>query len=419
MRSKVLWMLMIVVSGTLAATAPAATPTSMSASLVAQATRLERNVIKVGIVDTYSGPPAVFGNDALNGFKLALAEINREGVLGARIEFVMRDERFSPEIGLSMARELVLQERVDVLVGTINSATALAIGAYAKDQKIPFIVWISKSEKITGQNGHRYVFSTGENTAMAGKAIAEALTRKPYTKFWIGAEDYEYGHSITNSFWKFMKRVKPEVTLLGQTWWRTGEPDLVPYVTAIGNQRPDAVFFGTGGAGMTNVLRVMKATGLSSRIPTVIHTAIDHAVLRPLGANAPEGVLGTIDYLWYYPETPANQAFVRAFQAAYGGPPGFPAFHGYITGHFIAEAVKKSRSLDREKFVDALEGLRIGTPVGQVEMRSCDHQAVLPLFLGTTKKTPQFEFLVATDISTLRGEDVMPTCDDIRKARSQ
>ena len=412
-----LWIMVIAVGGTLAANA-AATQTTQT-SLLAQAPRLERNVIKVGIVDTYSGPPAVFGNDALNGYKLAVAEINREGVLGARIEFVTRDERFSPEIGLSMARELVLQERVDVLVGTINSATALAIGAYAKDQRIPFIVWISKSEAITGRNGHRYVFSTGENTAMAGRAIAEALTRRPYTKFWIGAEDYEYGHAITNSFWKFMKRAKPEVTLLGQTWWRTGEPDLVPYLTAIGNARPEAVFFGTGGAGMTNVLRVMKATGMSERIPTIIHTAIDHAVLRPLGANAPEGVLGTIDYLWYYPETAANQAFVRAFQAAYGGPPGFPAFHGYNTAYFIAQAIRKARSLDREKFVDALEGLKINTPVGEVEMRACDHQAVLPLFLGTTKKTPQYEFLVATGISTLRGEEVMPSCDDIRKARSQ
>jgi branched-chain amino acid transport system substrate-binding protein len=390
----------------------AATPASPQAA----APRLER-AIKVGIVDTYSGPPAVFGTDALNGFRLALTEINRDGVLGARIEFVTRDERFSPEVGLSMARELVLQERVDILVGTINSATALAISAYAKEQRIPFLVWISKSEKITGQSGHRYVFSTGENTAMAGRAIAEALARRPYTRFWIGAEDYEYGHSITNSFWKFMKRAKPEVTLLGQTWWRTGEPDLVPYLTAIANARPDAVFFGTGGAGMTNVLRVMKATGMSTRLPAAIHTAIDHAVLRPLGPNAPEGVLGTIDYLWYHPDTPANQAFVRAFQAAYGGPPGFPAFHGYSTAYFIAEAIRKARSLDREKFVDALEGLVIRTPVGQVEMRACDHQAVLPLFMGVTRKSPQYEFLVAGDIVTLRGPEVMPTCDDIRKAR--
>lgn len=409
-----LLIMVVAVCGTLVATAPAATP----ASLLAQAPRFDRP-IKIGVVDTYSGPPAVFGNDALNGFKLALAEVNKEGVLGAKIEFVTRDERFSPEIGLSVARELVLQEKVDILVGTINSATSLAISAFARDQKVPFIVWISKSEKITGEKGHRYVFSTGENTAMAGRAIAEAMARKPYVKYWIGAEDYEYGHSITNSFWRFMKRAKPEVTLAGQSWWRTGEPDLVPYLTAIMAAKPDVVFFGTGGAGMTNVLRAMKTTGMSDRIPAAIHTAIDHAVLRPLGATAPEGVIGTIDYLWYHPDTPANRAFVKAFQDAYGGLPGFPAFHGYNTAYFIAQAFRKARSLDREKFIDALEGLKINTPVGEVEMRTCDHQAVLPLFLGVTKKTSQFEFLVATDIVTLRGADVMPTCDDIRKARGQ
>ncbi|MDR7419699.1 MAG: ABC transporter substrate-binding protein [Armatimonadota bacterium] len=409
MRMRFVWVL---AAGTLAVTLAAAPGT------MAQPGRLERN-IKVGIVDTYSGPPAVFGNDALNGFKLALTEINREGVLGVRIDFVTRDERFSPEIGLNVARELFLQERVDVLVGTINSAASLAISALAREQKTPFIVWTAKSEKITGEKGHRYVFSTSENSAMAGRAVAEAMARRPYAKFWLAAEDYEYGHSITNSFWKFMKRVKPEVTLAGQTWWRTGEPDLVPYLTAIMAARPDAVFFGTGGAGMTNVLRAMKATGMSERVPAVIHTAIDHAVLRPLGPNAPEGVIGTIDYLWYHPDTPANRAFVKAFQDAYGGPPGFPAFHAYNTAHFIAQAFRKARALDKEKFIDALEGLRINTPVGPVEMRACDHQAVLPIFLGVTKKSPQFDFLIATDITVLRGPDVMPTCDDIKKARGQ
>jgi branched-chain amino acid transport system substrate-binding protein len=131
----------------------------VTAALVASppSTIAQPRVIKVGIIDTFSGPPAVFGNDALNGFKLALAEINKEGVLGAKIEFVVRDERFSPEVGLSMSRDLVLQEKVDVLVGVINSATALAVSAYAKDQKVPFIVWIAKSEAITGAKGHRYV----------------------------------------------------------------------------------------------------------------------------------------------------------------------------------------------------------------------------------------------------------------------
>jgi len=380
--------------------------------------RLERN-IKVGIVDTYSGPPAVFGNDALNGFRLALSEINRDGIHGARIEFVTRDEKFSPEIGLSMARELVLQERVDLLVGTINSATALAISAFAREQRVPFIVWISKSEAITGARGHRYVFSTTENTAMAGKALAEAMVRKGYTRFWIGAEDYEYGHAVTNSFWRFMKRLRPEAQLLGQTWWRTGEPDLVPYLTQILQARPQAAFFGTGGAGMANVLRTMKVIGFAERVPSAIHTAIDVTVLRPLGTAAPEGVFGTTDYLFYYPDTPANRKFVQDFQAAYRDPPGFPAFHGYITAHFIAEAYRKAGSLDRERFINALEGLRIRTPVGEVEMRTCDHQAMLPLFFGVTRRDPRFPFLVAGDLVTIPGRDAMPTCEDIRRARER
>lgn len=390
----------------------------VAGAAAAPGVRFDRN-IKVGVVDTYSGPPAVFGNDALNGFRLALQEINREGVHGARIEFVTRDERFSPEIGLSMARELVLQERVDVLVGTINSATALAISAFAREQRVPFLVWISKSEDITGARGHKYVFSTTENTAMAGKALAEAVAKRGFSRFWLGAEDYEYGHRVTNSFWRFMKRARPEAQLLGQTWWRTGEPDLVPYLTQILQARPQAVFFGTGGAGMANVMRTMQVIGFAQRIPSVIHTAIDVTVLRPLGTAAPEGVFGTTDYLYYYPDTAANRKFVQDFQAAYGTAPGFPAFHGYITGYFIAEAFRKAGSLDRERFVAALEGLRIPTPVGEVEMRACDHQAVLPMIFGVTRRDPRFPHLVAGEPTVLPGRDVMPTCDDVRRARER
>ena len=389
-------------------------------SLVACGPQKAERPIKVGVVDTYSGPPAVYGNDALNGFKLALEEINKEGVLGTTIEFTTRDEQFKPDVGLSMAKELVMNEQVDVLVGTINSATALAISEYAKEEKVPFIVWISKSEKITGEQGHRYVFSTGENTAMAGKAGASALAQKPYTKYWIAGDDYEYGHAIGDAVQRNLKALKPDVEVIGESWWKTGEPDLIPYLTAITAAKPDAVIFCAGGASMTNVLKAVKATGMSEQVPIWIHTATDHAVLKPLGVEAPEGVMGTMDYHFYYPDTPENQAFVKAFEEAYGSPPGFPAFHGYITARFIAEAFKKAGALDKEKFIDALEGLKIASPAGgELEMRACDHQTVLPMYLGVTKKVPEYDFLISSDIVTVSGDDVVPTCDEIKAARGE
>jgi branched-chain amino acid transport system substrate-binding protein len=376
--------------------------------------------IKVGIIDCYSGPPAVFANDALNGFKLALEEINARGVLGEKIDFTTRDTKFKVDIALNMAKELVMRENVDVLVGTINSGAAMAVSeAVAKTEKVPFIVWISKSERITGEKGHRYVFSTGENSAMAGKAGGVALSKKPYVRYWFAGDDYEYGHAIGNAVWQNLNRSKPNTQKIGESWWKPGEPDLIPYITSILAAKPDAVVFCTGGPSMTNVMKAIKATGMAQRVPIYIHSATDHAVLKPLGAEAPEGVLGTMDYHFYYPDTPENIKFVNDFEARYGAPPGFPAFHGYITARFIAAAFEKAGSRNKEKFIDALEGMVVGSPAGKIEMRACDHQAVLPMHLGITKKEPGKDYVVASDIVTLTGDEVMPTCAEILKARGQ
>jgi len=376
--------------------------------------------IKVGIIDCYSGPAAVYGQDALNGFKLALQEINKKGVLGKKIEFSTRDTKFKVDLALNMAKELVLRGDVDILVGTINSGAALAVSeAVAKKEKVPFIAWISKSENITGKKGHRYVFSTGENTAMAGKSGGVALSQKPYIKYWIAGDDYEYGHAIADAAWRNLKARKPEVELIGKSWWKPGEPDLIPYITSILAAKPDAVIFCTGGRSMTNIMKAIKATGMAEKVPVYVHTATDHAVLKPLGLDAPEGVMGTMDYHFYYPDLSANKRFVKDFEAAYGHPPGFPAFHGYNTANFIAAAYEKAGSVDKEKFIDAMEGLKIDSPVGKIEMRACDHQVIMPMFLGVTKLSPEKGVAISSDIHTLRGAEVMPSCQEIMEARGQ
>ena len=391
-----------------------------SASFLLLPANAQAKTIKVGIIDCYSGPAAVFGKDALNGFKLALKDINAEGVLGHKIEYTTRDSKFKVDLALNFAKELVLRKDVDVLVGTINSGAALAISeAVAKKEKVPFIAWISKSENITGKKGHRYVFSAGENSAMAGKAGGVGLATKPYIKYWIAGDDYEYGHAIADAAWRNLKARKPEVELIGKTWWKLGEPDLVPYITSILAAKPDAVIFATGGGTMVNIMKTIKATGMAEKVGIYIHSATDNAVLKPQGMNAPEGVMGTIDYHFYFPDYSSNKKFVSAFKKAYGNPPGFPAYQAYLTAHFIAEGFKKAGAVDKEKFIDALEGLKIDSPTGKVEMRACDHQAILPMYFGVTKLSPELGVAISSDILTLRGAEVMPSCQEVLATRGK
>jgi len=374
--------------------------------------------IKVGIVDTYSGPPTTFTYDVLDGFKMVVNRINAKGgVLGKKIDFLTRDEKFKPDIGLAMAKELVLKEGVNILMGTINSATALAVSDFARKEKIPFFVTFAKSDKIIVEKGHRYVFNMNENTQMAGRAAGVALAKKPFMKYWIAGDDYEYGHAIADDLWNVLKKDKPGVELLGQTWWKVGEPELTPYITAIMAAKPDFIIVATGGASMVNFQKAAKATGLSERIPFYQHTATEHSTLAPQGGDAPEGVYGTSNYHFYYPETPENTAFVQEFQKAYNRYPKVGALYGYATAEYFAKAFEKAGSIDMEKFIDALEGMVIDSPVGKLELRGCDHQVLYPMYFGVTKKSPRYPFLIASEIMTIPARDYMMTCEEIRALR--
>jgi len=387
-------------------------------SLIAVPDAYAAETIKVGIVDTYSGPASTYTNDVRDAFALAVGKINAAGgIFGQQVEFVTRDSKFKVDLGMSSAKELVMREEVDILMGTINSSLALAISDFAKQEKIPFLATFAKSAKITGEKGHRYVFSMNENTAMIGKAAASGLAKMPYTSYWIAGDDYEYGHAVAEGVWENLKKLKPEVKLLGQSWWKVGEPDFTPYITAMLAEKPDAVIVATGGRDCVPFLKAAQATGFNKLVPFYMHTATEISTLNPLGLMAPEGVIGTANYHSYYPATAENRAFVAEFEKAYGRTPAVGALYGYITAQFISKAYAKAGEVDTEKFIDALEGLSVDSPVGKVTMRAEDHQVMLPMFMGVTAKVEGQSVLAAKDIVTISAEDAMPSLDEILKAR--
>lgn len=376
--------------------------------------------IKVGIIDTYSGPPSSYALDVLDGFKLAMNKINSGGgVLGKKLAYVTRDDKFKVDLGLTSAKELIMRENVNLLVGTINSAVSLAVSDLAKKEKIPFIVTYGKSSNITGAKGHKFVFSMNENTEMIGKAAAIGLSKRPFVKYWIAGDDYEYGHAVADGVWNHLKKIKPDVQLMGQSWWKVGEPDFTPYITSILSAKPDAVIVATGGAGCIPFLKAAKNTGFNEKIPIYMHTATELSTLRPLGLDAPEGVIGTANYYFYYPETPENKAFVDEFRKAYDRYPSFGCLIGWCTANFIAKAYEKAGKIDAEKFAEALTGLTINTPIGNLTVGQFDNQLMLPMFMGVTKKVPGYDFLIASDIITIPPQEFITTADEVKKAREQ
>lgn len=383
--------------------------------------------IKIGIIDCYSGGAAAYTKPALNAWKMVIDEFNAKGGLnGRKIELVVRDDKFKPDEALSSARELVLKENVDFLAGTINSASGLAVSEFAKQKKKLFIIHVSRSDRITGEKCHRYVFRGCPSADIEGLAGGEFAASMPFKKWYVIGEDYEYGHSIADNFWKGLKKIKPDVEKVGEAWPKVGETDYSPYMTALAAQKPDAVYVAFGASGLLAFTKQAKLFGLTEKFPLFAFALADSTTPVVLKEDMPTGMYGGSNYLWYYPDTAANKAFVAKYleyTTKQGQPDQHPSgvgvFAGYSCAKFLTEAILKAGSTDTEKVVTALENLSIETPIGKIKMRACDHQAETPTFWGKIVQVDGFPFPVIKAAVTTTPDKTMPSCEEIAEARSK
>src|SRR5436853_5119308 len=136
--------------------------------------------IKVGMPMPLSGPPALFGEPASKGAMMFVEEINAKGgVLGRKLELIVRDSKADANEAVRQARELILKDNVDFLVGTLTSAEGPAVSAIAKESKIVFIAPIPKTDQLTAPDKlHPYIFRTAANTTIEGRSTAEIVAQR-------------------------------------------------------------------------------------------------------------------------------------------------------------------------------------------------------------------------------------------------
>ena len=122
--------------------------------------------IKFGFLHSLSGGTGqVYGIPDQEAAKMAVEEINKAGgVLGRPLEMIARDDKLNPENAVREAKDLILNQKVQWIQGTVSSAVALAVSAYCKEAKVPFIVTNAQSAAITDEKGHRYCFRISTNT---------------------------------------------------------------------------------------------------------------------------------------------------------------------------------------------------------------------------------------------------------------
>ncbi len=372
--------------------------------------------IKIGEINSYTRLPA-FTVPYRKGWQLAVEEINAAGgVLGRPLEVISRDDGGKPGNAVRLADELVRKEGVVMLAGTFFSHIGLAVTDFARQNKVPFVAAEPLSDALTWAKGNRYTFRLRPSTYMQAAMLAEEAAKLPAKRWATLAPNYEYGKSAVAAFKKLLSAKRPDVVWVDEEWPPLFKMDAGATVQALANAKPDGIFNVTFGGDLSKFVREGKLRGLFKGRTVVSLLTGEPEYLDPLKGEAPEGWIVT-GYPWYDIDTPAHKAFVAAYKAKYDDYPRTGSLVGYNTFKAIAAAIERAGSTDREKIVDALEGLTLDTPIGPITFRAIDHQSTMGAFVGRTALRNGRGVMV--DWRYADGADYLPSDAEVRKMRPQ
>ena len=361
--------------------------------------------VKVGIVTFLSGAAAApFGIPARNAAEVLIEELNAgrapapystRGIGGVPIRPVIIDEAGGAEKQVAEFRRLVLEERVDLVIGYISSSDCLAVAPVAEELRALLVMFDCGTNQIFEERSYRYVFRTHGHQILDNVGAARYILRiKPEVSTIAGInQNYAWGQDSWNTFRESMRRLKPEVRVLAEQFPRLFAGEYSAELSALLAARPDVIHTSFWGGDLESFL----IQGLPRRIyerSTLVLTTGD-TVLPRLGQQIPPGVVvgarGPHGAL--APNVPLNRWFREVYTNRFNVRPVYPSYHMSQAILGVKHAYEKALSANRgawptkEQVAAALRGATFETPSGTIRMALGNgHQAVEGVAYGITSR---------------------------------
>jgi branched-chain amino acid transport system substrate-binding protein len=370
--------------------------------------------VNIGVASTLSGVFGAYGQAGINGIKLAVNQINSSGgLLGEKVNVLTGDDQIDPATGETVTRNLILNDHVVALFGSVSSAVAAAQETLAAQYRVPIFLHIANDAVLTHGSDRGYAFEFSPNTDMEPAASALAFAReigRGPARIATITPNYVFGLDTVKTFLVDLKKDGVSYTVTNQQTPALGATSYTSNLAAILSSSPQYVFLGEYGSDLITLTKQGIGLGLFKKVK--VGGMYDYDVLNALGAQAPAGTIAWDRAPFWTVNTPAMQSFVSQYRAAYGSYPNEFAITGYSAVQGWEQAVRQARSFAADKVVSALAGATVPTIRGTVTVRSCDHQAEVPEATGLVASTPSAQYGVRlwTSAYTASPSQVIEPC---------
>ncbi len=356
--------------------------------------------IKVGYQAVISGPLAGYGEFHKMGATMAVEEINQKGgIAGIKVEMEFRDSTLKPDDAIKNARYFVDSWGADYLVGIDSSGQVLALAPVVEKLDKVLMVTHAATEKLTEEwvykKGVKQIFRICNSTYHDGNAAAFIAKDLPAMKWATIAPKYEYGFTCWKMFQDMLKKLKPGVSFIAESWAPFGTTDFRSHINTIMDAKPDGLYSTEWAGELISFVKQAKQAGLFDKIKHIMipmGAAMD--ALEGLGPEYPDNIWASARYFFLYPNNKTNNDFVARFRKRWNHYPAYVSETGYSAIYTLKAAVEKAGSKDTKPLIQALEGMEIDTPAGHRVFRKEDHQAIYDVPWGKLKSDPKYPFKI-------------------------
>lgn len=349
----------------------------------------ESGPIKLGYISSLSGSQAPLGQPMLLGAQIAVDQINQAGgVLGRKLELVVRDDKAKPADATVAARELA-GSGVNLHLGVVSSAVALALIAMLEQEKTVLITCAAHSDKLTKENFNRHYFRVTDNPYMRLRFMARAAAeRHGKVLSWSGLiPDHEYGRTTWNCFeeglleyYPAIAKQQPKITAPLKTQY--GATDYRNVIgTAMGLPAEGFLNAAYGGDAVT-LFKQAKPYGFFNKAKLILDSANEFVVAKAMKQELPDHWSGSHWYSGAFQDVPMNNAVFAEYKKRTGDefPMGFVG-EGHAAVMAYAKAIQEAGTTETQAVIKALEAVKFDTVCGPRYFRKEDHQAVKPLVM--------------------------------------
>ena len=289
--------------------------------------------LKIGIIATLSGPPAVLGQQLRNGFNLAVKDLN--GKLGGRdVEVIVADDELKPDLAVNKVKALVDRDKVDFVVGPIFSNILAAIMKPVTEGGAILISPNAGTSNFAGKECNPNFFVTSYQNdqvfAVSGKHAQDTGIKKVF----LMAPNYQAGRDALAGFKAFFKG-----EIADEVYVPLNQLDFSAELSKIAAAKPDAIYvFLPGGMGV-NFVKQFRQAGLADNVTFLSAFTVDESTL-PAQQDAALGFFGGANWAPDL-DNPQNKAFVAAYEKEFGAVPATYAFQAYDAALLIDSAVRQ------------------------------------------------------------------------------